>query len=375
MKYYYHLTSYVNTLSILRYGFKPGNSGWLGPGIYFAFCPKDTFDKAQCKTKNAMIIVLLNAGKLLTAENRHWGFNMMVVKSKGYDSVQKLNCNSGPEICVYEPHRVKIIGYLHWDNSFIEFSITPSHDIKLSDFYFLTKNRKIIMRSLNGGTLIRHVNNKHIFGLDQKCTMCGILKCQAGFDHEFGLNNRCKMCGILKCQVGLDHVFGLDNRCKMCHILKCQVDFIHVFGLDKRCKMCGVLECQVTSKHDFGFDQKCKMCGILKCQAGFDHDFGFDQKCKMCGILKCQAGFAHDFGFDNKCKMCGIFKCQAGFDHDFGFNNKCKMCNILKCQAGFDHDFGFNQKCKMCVFVLTAKLFHLLFHSSETATSFRQAEI
>lgn len=215
MKYYYHLTSFESAKSIFKYGFKRGKKGMLGPGIYFAEKSKDTLVKACSKVKDAMFVVVLDIGHVITVDDEHHDWNYEIVKKKGYDSVQKLNCKSGPEICIYEPHRIKIIGLIHWDKFNIEFMIIKGNSIDISEFDYLIQGRKVYQLFINPSDNIKcHFNSNHSI-------LFRLSKCVNGLAHDFLCSDFCKKCGKPKCQCGYGHDFLCRDFCKYCGVPKC----------------------------------------------------------------------------------------------------------------------------------------------------------
>lgn len=254
MTHFYHLTSFDNAQSIQRYGFRKGNQGMLGPGIYFAYHSHDTFDKAHSTIQDTIIVVLLDVGRSISVEKerRHW--NIEVVKKLGYDSVQKINCRSGPEICVYEPNRIKIIGFVHWNNSILEFINVRGYEINEIEFYYLFENRKIIVVSIDQNEDIKSRFNQ-------------IPVCQNGHDHDCSHSFYCKHCGQPKCYCGHEHDFSFDVCCRYCAKPKCH---------------CG-------HEHDCSHRLGCRYCGLPKCQCGHEHDFSYFEcrgYCRYCGLPK-----------------------------------------------------------------------------------------
>lgn len=159
----YHVTTFPFAQSIQQYGFKRGEKGNLGPGIYFAFNPQHAYTKAQCKIKESMFVVLLNVGRLNTVYKIHPDWTLKTVKNHGYDSVQKLNCKSGPEICIYEPHRITIVGIVIWDTSNVKFMNINNYKINESEFSFLTIGKKVetvTISKFDSITRINSCNNK-----------------------------------------------------------------------------------------------------------------------------------------------------------------------------------------------------------------------
>lgn len=145
---YYHATSYENAISIMKTAFRPSVSGSLGNGIYFAESPESALYKANCNIKDAIIVVYLNEGKILDV-TRWEKWTKQKLNSLGYDSVRKINCHHGNEICIFDNDRIKIIGCVHWNKSSITVKENNDCSIDLSKFGFLLKNRKVIILKNN----------------------------------------------------------------------------------------------------------------------------------------------------------------------------------------------------------------------------------
>lgn len=145
---YYHATSFENAINILKTEFRPSISGSLGNGIYFAESPESALYKANCNIKDAIIIVHLNEGKILHV-TRWEKWTKQKLNSLGYDSVKKINCQHGNEICIFDNDRIKIIGCVHWNKSSIKVKEINGCSIDLSKFGFLLKNRKVIILKEN----------------------------------------------------------------------------------------------------------------------------------------------------------------------------------------------------------------------------------
>ena len=117
-KKFYHITNYKALEGIKAEGFKLGQTGMFGGGIYFA--------EHKCSVSNDVLIVsLLKVGRCLTERWSHKDWNLQKVNEMGYDSVQMRHCRTGIEICLYEPSRVKILDvyiYNSEDDSMIRYS-------------------------------------------------------------------------------------------------------------------------------------------------------------------------------------------------------------------------------------------------------------
>ena len=135
--------------------------------------------------------------------------------------MKKKNCDTGPEICVYEPHRIEIIGVIHWDKTKIEFLVKSGFKIDVSEFKFLTDGKNVITKNnYNCSNLKSFLNSKsacnHDCSFTNYCKYCHIPKCKCGFDHDCSFTNYCKYCHIPKCQCGFDHDCSFTNYCKYC---------------------------------------------------------------------------------------------------------------------------------------------------------------
>lgn len=146
MRVYYHATSYKNALLIIQNGFKRSKTGMLGNGIYFAEKPEGALKKAHCPTLDCILIVILNVGRVKTATSAHRNYDLKIINNMGYDSIEMRHCKTGPEICVFEPHRIKIICIAHWTNTDIEFNEITGLNVDLADFLFLINNRKVTVK-------------------------------------------------------------------------------------------------------------------------------------------------------------------------------------------------------------------------------------
>lgn len=180
MKRYYHATSLANARKIQLEGFKPGKDGMFGPGIYFAENPMSALAKARSHPVDAVIIVSLNLGRLMTEEKAHPDWNLQIVRSKGFDTVQMTHCNTGVEICVYESSRVTIHSTVNMNIDKLIFEILMGkwgngHErrIKLERAghnYNLTQNRVNLYFPIaddvfkgkygNGSERVRNIENK-----------------------------------------------------------------------------------------------------------------------------------------------------------------------------------------------------------------------
>lgn len=151
MKRYYHATTKENAHKIEKEGFHLGMSGMFGGGIYFAEKPMNAKMKAHVNNCNSIIIAILDVGRLMTEEKAHNNWNLNIIKSKGYDSVQMTHCRTGAEICLYEPWRVQIIAIVEWDNYNIVFKFFNSNesDINFNDF-----------RELINGKCVKYENHE-----------------------------------------------------------------------------------------------------------------------------------------------------------------------------------------------------------------------
>lgn len=143
MKLYFHATSYQNALQIIKNGFKKGKSGMFGAGIYFAEKPENALRKALHPILDCIIIVIINIGRCKNEQFAHRNWNMQIVNSLGYDSVEMRNCKTGPEICIYDPKRIEMVSVVHWTQNNIEFNEISNLDVDLKDFLFIIENRKV----------------------------------------------------------------------------------------------------------------------------------------------------------------------------------------------------------------------------------------
>lgn len=113
MSTYYHATTKATSQIIIKTGFKCSSNNsqnMFGNGIYFTNSPESALLKVHSTDKHEVIIaVRLNLGRLLTEERCHHDWNQQIASMKGFDSVQMLHCQTGPEICVYQPERITIL--------------------------------------------------------------------------------------------------------------------------------------------------------------------------------------------------------------------------------------------------------------------------
>ena len=103
----YHCTSYAHARKITAEGFRCGHSGLAGGGIYFAESVDDASRKAH--EHGVVLVCDVDLGRVMAV-----GFNgdpnlrISRLKAMGYDSVRIPR--KGTEYCVYEPHRVRVVG-------------------------------------------------------------------------------------------------------------------------------------------------------------------------------------------------------------------------------------------------------------------------
>lgn len=149
MNYYYHATSFENAQKIEVEGFHLSADGMFGRGIYFSENPDEAVKKARIGKCDAIIVVTLDVGRLLTEEMAMPHYDLRIIKKIGYDSIQMIHCRTGAEICIYEPFRAKIVSIVHWDSSIIEFKGNNLKDLNLSDFQSFLNGRKMILNPPN----------------------------------------------------------------------------------------------------------------------------------------------------------------------------------------------------------------------------------
>ena len=103
----FHCTSKANARKIMAEGFRCGYSGLVGGGIYFAESVHHASRKAH--EHGVVLVCDVDLGRVMTV-----GFNgdpnlrISRLKAVGYDSVRVPR--NGTEYCVYEPHRVRVVG-------------------------------------------------------------------------------------------------------------------------------------------------------------------------------------------------------------------------------------------------------------------------
>jgi len=132
----YHCTSREHADSIKRYGFRCGSGGLAGGGIYFAESAGDASRKAH--NKGVVLECEVNLGKTWSLDfNGDSNMTLSRLNSMGYDSV--LIPRNGIEYCIYEPHRVSVIGEHHDPMSSSPASVssvtfTPQYGSRLSQY-------------------------------------------------------------------------------------------------------------------------------------------------------------------------------------------------------------------------------------------------
>jgi large subunit ribosomal protein L40e len=102
----YHCTTKSNAASIRRNGFRCGNSGMAGGGIYFAESIDDASRKAQ--SQGVVLECEVNLGRVKHVSScGDNSLNLSQLNREGYDSV----CipRTGTEYCVYEPSRIRVV--------------------------------------------------------------------------------------------------------------------------------------------------------------------------------------------------------------------------------------------------------------------------
>lgn len=87
-KQFYHTTSFQNAVNIVAEGLKKGTTGMLGAGIYFAETSTGALNKAHSPIFEALVIVVLNAGRLTTEASPHRDWNLERINKIGFDSVK-----------------------------------------------------------------------------------------------------------------------------------------------------------------------------------------------------------------------------------------------------------------------------------------------
>lgn len=86
-----------------------GSEGFVGAGIYFALTPENTYRKAT--QRGLLLKCVVNVGKQLIVSKKMRDLTRGVVEALGATSVRVAEgvLSSGPEIVVYDPHRVASI--------------------------------------------------------------------------------------------------------------------------------------------------------------------------------------------------------------------------------------------------------------------------
>ena len=128
----FHCTSTSKAASIKSSGFHCGSSGLAGGGIYFATSVDDASRKAH---DNGVVLECeVDLGNVMHLDySGDSGLTLYSVRSRGYDSV----CipRNGTEYCVYEPHRVRVLGEHRDPNSSCSsFTSAPQYGSRLQQF-------------------------------------------------------------------------------------------------------------------------------------------------------------------------------------------------------------------------------------------------
>jgi hypothetical protein len=106
----YHCTSRADAATIMAEGFCCGTSGLAGGGIYFA----ETVEAASRKAHQHGVVLVcdVDLGRVFdTGFNGDSTLNIQRLNRMGYNSVRLPR--NGTEYCVYEPHRVRVVGERH----------------------------------------------------------------------------------------------------------------------------------------------------------------------------------------------------------------------------------------------------------------------
>lgn len=109
----YHQTSMEAAVAIVSsQHFRPGKTGILGGGIYFATTPEDTFLKAHFA--GVMLVADVLVGRSKTFERTDYNKDVTFEKllREGYDSAYVMR-NSGPEYVVYKHDQVRNIRFVN----------------------------------------------------------------------------------------------------------------------------------------------------------------------------------------------------------------------------------------------------------------------
>jgi len=128
----YHCTSRSNAASIKSNGFRCGSGGMTGGGIYFAESISDASRKAR---QNGVVLECeVNLGRVMdVGSNGNDSLSLSSVRQQGYDSVRIPR--NGTEYCVYEPHRVRVLGEHRDPNSSCSsFTSAPQSGSRLQQF-------------------------------------------------------------------------------------------------------------------------------------------------------------------------------------------------------------------------------------------------
>lgn len=110
-------------------------------------------------------------------------------------------CRTGPEICVYESHRIQILSIVELKNANYYIRYISGDKINPSLFKSFTSKRYCV----NGGC-----HNFNAFG---KCIKCGLLIFELG-TYQINAFGRCDRCGISACALGC-HKY-ISRRCVRC---------------------------------------------------------------------------------------------------------------------------------------------------------------
>lgn len=103
----FHCTSCTNAEKIVAEGFRCGAGGLTGGGIYLAESVEDASRKAR--QQGIVLVCDVELGRVMNVGfNGDASLDLSRLNKMGYDSVRIPR--KGAEYCVYEPHRVRIVG-------------------------------------------------------------------------------------------------------------------------------------------------------------------------------------------------------------------------------------------------------------------------
>ncbi len=218
--YYYHATTREAAEGIKNNGFQLRSNNkhlrMFGPGHYFTKRPVDAILTVDSNKKcEAIIEVKLNTGRMRTESIAHPNWNSSYAYNNGFDSVQMDHCQTGVEICVYDPSRISIVEIYYFkkqqDNSGNPVMIYQSNlyktlTIQIPHCTYQTFGRRYVRQLW---FMCRTCQLDPFHGNKGCCTNCAKY-CHAGHDVIcIGVHPRCF------CDCGAES--GCNRKCKCLH--------------------------------------------------------------------------------------------------------------------------------------------------------------